>query len=421
MEAGTELAGRIVLEKVLSSGGMGDVWQGTDRQLKRAVAVKVMRDRLADPRRFEREAQIAARLDHPGITVVYDVGTHDGLPYIVMELLHGQNLADMLERAPGRRLPVGTAVSLIIQAARALRAAHANRVIHRDLKPANLFLLDDGRLKICDFGIARIADAPDGLTSAGYVLGTAQYMSPEQCEGAEIDERSDLYSLGCVLYELLTGQPPFTAGGQRAIMNQHMTMPPPGPRTLRPDIPRDLDGIVLDMLAKDPGDRPADAGVVAARLEAVLPVRTSATGQPASPETTRSPYPAPAGNGESTVSRKHPQAPRMRQDPRVAARQRDPLESRPQARPAPRAGRHPARAPGHGNRPCAVSALPAAAAGRAVGRVVVAARVRPVRALAGLRRRRRRRHNYAVGRRFWPAGAVLVGWGACAGDGGGPG
>ncbi|HLM88095.1 MAG TPA: serine/threonine-protein kinase [Streptosporangiaceae bacterium] len=337
MEVGTELAGRFVLEKVLESGGMGDVWQGTDRQLRRPVAIKVMQDRLADPRRFEREAQIAARLQHPGITVVYDFGTYDGVPYIVMELLAGQNLADMLDQAPRRQLPVGMAVSLIIQAAKALQAAHADRIIHRDLKPANLFLQDRGGLKICDFGIARIADAPDGLTSGGYVLGTAQYMSPEQCEGAEIDERSDLYSLGCVLYELLTGRPPFSAGGQRAIMNQHMNMPPVSPRTLRPDIPRELDSIVLNMLAKDPGDRPADADVVAARLEAVLAVRTSATGQTASHEKTRSPYPASAEDGESSVSRKHAQAQRMRQDPRIAAKQRDPLEPSPEVRSAPQA------------------------------------------------------------------------------------
>ncbi len=335
MKAGTELAGRYVLEKVLGSGGMGEVWRGTDRQLKRPVAVKVMQDRLADPRRFEREAQIAARLQHPGITVVYDFGTYDGVPYIVMELLVGQNLADMLERAPGRRLPVGTAVSLVVQAARALEAAHADRIIHRDLKPANLFLQDNGGLKICDFGIARIADAPDGLTSGGYVLGTARYMSPEQCDSAEIDERSDLYSLGCVLYELLTGQPPFPAGGQRAIMNQHMNTPPASPRTLRPDIPRQLSSVVLDMLAKDPGDRPADAGVVAARLEAVLPVYTSAAGNAVSHEKSRSPYPAPADDGESTVSREHPQALRVRQDPRVAAKQRDLLAPSPEVRPAP--------------------------------------------------------------------------------------
>ena len=320
MEPGTELAGRYVLEKVLGSGGMGEVWQGTDRDLDRPVAVKVMRDQFADHRRFVREAKIAGRLQHPGITVIHDSGTYDGVPYIVMELLVGQNLADMLDQAPGRRLPVGTAVLLIIQAARALEVAHAHRVIHRDLKPANLFVQDKEGLKICDFGIARMADAPDGLTSGGYILGTARYMSPEHCEGAEIDEPSDLYSLGCVLYELLTGEPPFRTGGQRAIMYQHMNKPPVSPCTLRQDIPLELGSIVLDMLAKDPADRPADASAVAARLAAVLPVNTSAAGQTVSRETSRLPHPAPAEADEIALSLGHPQALRVRREPRVIPR-----------------------------------------------------------------------------------------------------
>src|ERR1700761_7769420 len=188
---------------------MGDVWRANDRQLKRPVAIKVMRDRLADPRRFQREAIIAARPQHSGITVIHEFGTHRGQPFIVMELLHGSDLATMLDRAPGRRLPVEKAVALTVQAARALQAAHSAQVIHRDLKPANLFYQDDGTLKICDFGIAWIADRTDDLTTAGHVIGTAHYMSPEQCQGeTQIDGRSDLYSLGCVLYELLTGRPP---------------------------------------------------------------------------------------------------------------------------------------------------------------------------------------------------------------------
>jgi len=255
---------------------MGDVWRGTDRQLERPVAVKVMQDPLEDPRRFQREARIAARLQHPGITVIHDVGTHEGLPFIVMELLHGRDLAFMLSQAPDRRLPVDRAVSLIVQAAEALQAAHAGHVVHRDLKPANLFLQDNGVLKICDFGIARIADATEGLTGVGYVIGSAPYMSPEQCEGTEVDGRSDLYSLGCVLYELLTGQPPFATGGRRAIMDQHLTKQPSGPRTLRPDMPGGLDAIVLNMLAKDPEDRPSSASDVAAALMTI----TRASGGP---------------------------------------------------------------------------------------------------------------------------------------------
>jgi eukaryotic-like serine/threonine-protein kinase len=322
VQAGTELAGRYVLEQVLGSGAMGDVWRGTDRLLDRPVAVKVMRDRV-DPRRFRREARIAARLQHPGITVVHDFGTHDDQPFIVMELLHGSDLEAVLDRAPGRRLPAETAVSLIVQAATALQAAHSADVIHRDLKPANLFLQDNGLLKICDFGVARIADATDGLTTAGYAIGTACYMSPEQCEGeTKIDGRSDLYSLGCVLHELLTGQPPFPRGTVREIMNQHMNTPATSPRTLRPDIPSELDAIVLTLLAKKPDDRPNDADGLAATLRTVLRPVASAAGQ--SPPATATPVgPASAADGESTITRDRPQARRTRKDPPAAARPRE--------------------------------------------------------------------------------------------------
>lgn len=348
MQAGTELAGRYILERVLGSGGMGDVWRGIDRELERPVAVKVMRDRLADPRRFQREARIAARLQHPGITVVHDVGTHDGQPFIVMELLHGSDLAAMLGQAPGRRLPVETAVSLIVQAASALQAAHVAHVIHRDLKPANLFRQDNGLLKICDFGIARIADAADGLTTAGSAIGTANYMSPEQCEGqSKIDGRSDLYSLGCVLYELLTGQPPFPRGTAREIMNQHMNAPPASLRTVRPEVPGELDTVVLAMLAKDPGDRPDDAGRLAAALMAVSRRGASAAGQSVLPEAATSAGPALAADGESTVTSDRPRPRRTRKDPRAAATQRDrilvtgpppPADLQPQLQVAPSTG-----------------------------------------------------------------------------------
>ncbi len=324
MEAGTELAGRYVLEKVLGSGAMGDVWQGTDRQLERPVAVKVMRDKLADPRRFQREARIAARLQHPGITVVHDVGTHDGQPFIVMELLHGNDLAAILGRAPGRRLPVETAVALIVQAARALQVAHLAHIVHRDLKPANLFRQDSGLLKICDFGVARIADATDGLTTGGYAIGTALYMSPEQCQGeTQIDGRSDLYSLGCVLHELLTGRPPFPRGSAREIMNQHVNTPPASPRTLRRDIPDELNTVVLALLAKNPDDRPDGADSLAATLLAALRPGTPATGQgpPPGPTVLAGRAPAAGGDGTVTVDRGHPR--RAPKEPSPAARRRD--------------------------------------------------------------------------------------------------
>jgi WD40 repeat protein len=323
VQAGTELAGRYVLEQVLGSGAMGDVWRGIDRQLERPVAVKVMRDRLADPRRFQREARIAARLQHPGITVVHDVGMHDGQPFFVMELLQGSDLAAILDRAPGRWLPVETAVSLIAQAATALQVAHSAHIIHRDLKPANLFRQDSGLLKICDFGVARMVDATDGLVTAGYAIGTALYMSPEQCEGEmQIDGRSDLYSLGCVLHELLTGRPPFSRGKAREIMNQHMNTPPTSMRTLRPDIPNELDTIVLTMLAKKPNDRPNDADGLAATLLAALRPGVPAAGQGVPSVRAKSEGPAPAAD-ESIITRdrRHPR--RESKDPPAAARQRD--------------------------------------------------------------------------------------------------
>ena len=292
MRDGTEIAGRYVLESLLGHGGMGEVWQGTDRQLRRPVAVKVMQERVADTRRFEREARIAARLQHPGITVVHDFGTHDGLPFIVMELLRGHDLAFELRQSP-TGLPSDRVIPLAIQAAEALQAAHESRVIHRDLKPANLFLQSNGLLKICDFGIARAADVTEGLTSTEYAIGSVRYMSPEQCEGEPVDGRSDLYSLGCVLHALLTGQPPFPSGEPLAIMFQHRYTAPDGPRTRRPDVPVDLDQLVLSLLAKSPDQRPADAGQVIAALKGTH--RTTVPAGPAAREAAPASGPARGG------------------------------------------------------------------------------------------------------------------------------
>jgi hypothetical protein len=250
---------------------MGEVWRGIDEQLDRPVAVKLLREHLADPdltRRFLREARIAARLQHPGITVVHDIGSDNDQLFIVMELLHGRDLAAMLAEAPAG-LPIDAAVSLTLQAAEALQAAHAAHVIHRDLKPANLFVLAGGQLKICDFGIARAVDSTAHLTATGEVIGTPAYMSPEQWRGQQVDERSDLYSLGCVLYALLTGRPPFAEGQPHAIMYQHLNTVPTAPRTIRPDVPPELDHLVLELLAKDPARRPAGAGHVMAALQAL--------------------------------------------------------------------------------------------------------------------------------------------------------
>ncbi|MHA4816607.1 WD40 repeat domain-containing serine/threonine protein kinase [Streptomyces aculeolatus] len=264
---GVTLAGRYELRELLGRGGMGEVWLGRDSSLpRRDVAVKVLPSLAGGRgvRRFQREAAVLAGLQHPGITVVYDAGEHDGFLFIVMELLHGQDLARLLA-GHGGALPVARAVDVARQTAVALEAVHGCGVVHRDLKPGNLFVQPGDRVKICDFGIARPADASTVLTVSGAVLGTPRYMSPEQWSGTEVDTRADLYALGCVLYELLTGRPPFTGATVYALMRQHLEQPPPPLRELRPGLPGDLSDLVLALLAKDPVGRP-DAQALARQL-----------------------------------------------------------------------------------------------------------------------------------------------------------
>ncbi|MFE0171271.1 WD40 repeat domain-containing serine/threonine protein kinase [Streptomyces sp. NPDC059002] len=267
--SGVTLADRYELKELIGRGGMGEVWRGRDSSLlRRDVAVKVLPSRL-DPgvvRRFQREAAILAGLQHPGITVVHDAGEHDGQLFIVMELLQGRDLAQVLAEH-GAGLPVDRAVDLVRQTATALAAAHESGVVHRDLKPGNLFVRPGDQVKICDFGIARTADASSALTTAGHVVGTPLYMAPEQWRTQGVGAPADLYALGCVLYELFTGRPPFTADSVFALMHQHVTEPVPPPRTLRPELPQCLDDLVSNLLAKQPGDRP-DATALARALAA---------------------------------------------------------------------------------------------------------------------------------------------------------
>ncbi|MGW7125115.1 serine/threonine-protein kinase, partial [Streptomyces sp. NPDC054901] len=276
MRVGDELAGRYRLDERLGRGGMGEVWRGHDLSLDRSVAVKVLLEAATGDEvasRFRREATIGARLQHPGITVVHDVGRQDGRLFIVMELLSGEDLATVLARSPGG-LPVATALDLAAQTAEALSAAHAQAVVHRDLKPGNLFLLPGGRLKICDFGIAHSSDATAGWTVTGRMFGTPAYMAPEQWRGERVDARCDLYALGCVLYALLSGEPPFgSAGSPYALMVRHIEEAPaalpvaPGPAAL-----------LATLLAKAPADRPASAAQAAAALRALE--RESGAGAP---------------------------------------------------------------------------------------------------------------------------------------------
>ncbi len=260
------LGGRYRLDELLGRGAVGEVWRAYDTGLDRQVAVKVVLERIEDPDlvRFEREAKLAARLGHPGITVVHDIGTDDGQPFIVMELLDGRDLQAVLSASPAG-LPVIEAVRLVAQAAEALQVAHQGHVIHRDIKPVNLFVQSNGQLKICDFGVARAADSADSIM-ASYILGTPAYMSPEECDGREVDERGDIYSLGCVLYALLTGRQPFL-GRPLEVMACHRAAAPQPPRLIRSDIPSDLETLVLRLLDKDPVNRPASAAEVAQALQ----------------------------------------------------------------------------------------------------------------------------------------------------------
>ncbi|MFE2142870.1 serine/threonine-protein kinase, partial [Streptomyces sp. NPDC059456] len=207
---------------------------------------------------------MGARLQHPGITVVHDVGQQDGRLFIVMELLAGEDLATVLAREG--RLAVDFAVDLAAQTARALDAAHRQSVVHRDLKPSNLFLVPDRRLKICDFGIAYSADATTGWTATGQVIGTWAYMAPEQWRSERVDGRCDLYALGCVLYALLSGAPPFGHADMYTLMVRHTgEVPLPLPEVGAP-VPVELDRLVRALLAKDPADRPESAEAVAKAL-----------------------------------------------------------------------------------------------------------------------------------------------------------
>jgi eukaryotic-like serine/threonine-protein kinase len=254
-DAATILSDRYELGPELGHGGMARVLRGTDRQLGRHVAIKVLsppydRDQ-AFVERFRREAHAAARLNHPSIVAVYDTGSDDGTHYIVTELVEGETLADLLEREGP--LPPRRAVDVATEVTRALEAAHERGVVHRDVKPGNVMLTPEGRVKVVDFGIARAAGV-ESLTRSGLVLGSAPYLSPEQARGEPGDERSDIYALGCVLYEMLTGHPPFKADTPVATLYLHVHEQVPSPSSVR-DVPADLEAIVLRCLEKDPAAR----------------------------------------------------------------------------------------------------------------------------------------------------------------------
>ncbi|MGY0057227.1 serine/threonine-protein kinase [Streptomyces sp. LZ34] len=295
MRRGLELVGRYRLEAPLGQGGMGEVWQGIDLRMRRPVAVKILplsgaADEAAMTR-FRREAEYAAALNHPGITTVHDIGDHNDeglrLLFLVMELMRGRDLTAVLKDHPGG-LPIAQVTDWAVQILDALTAAHRHEVVHRDIKPANLFLTDDGRVKVCDFGISRLADATQ-ITATGLSVGTPLYMAPEQIEGHAVDARTDLYAFGCVLYQLLTGttwvETADTGSSVGAILHRHLNRTPVSPQSVRPDIDDQLSTLVLDLLAKRPDDRPDDASAVAERLRRPEPHPASGGGpQPIRPE-----------------------------------------------------------------------------------------------------------------------------------------
>jgi serine/threonine protein kinase len=274
---GTVLSGRYRLEELLGGGGFGQVYAAVDQALGRRVAVKVLtlRDEWADVERaerqgrFRREAVAVAALAHPNVATVHDAGEHEGRPFLVMELLAGTDFRNVLLDRGG--LPVADVLAYGAQICAGLQHAHERGLVHRDIKPENLMLLPDGVVKICDFGLVSRRDGDvTRYTEPQALLGSPPYFTPEQAQGGEVTARSDLYSLGCVLYAMLAEGPPFTAGNYIGYAYLHVHEEPEPIAARRPDVPAELARLVHQLLAKKPRDRPATAAEVADRLRAMM-------------------------------------------------------------------------------------------------------------------------------------------------------
>ncbi len=276
---GTTLSGRYRLEARIGTGGMSTVYRAVDETLQRNVAIKLMNREVSSDDdhlvRFRREARAVAQLSHPHVVGVIDAGEDDGRSYIVFEYVEGETLKERIRRLG--RLPIPEAVAYAIEIARALGAAHSHHIVHRDVKPQNVMIDDEGSAKVTDFGIARTLDE-DGLTVDGRVLGTTDYVSPEQALGHDVNGQSDLYSLGIVLYEMLTGDVPFKGDNQVAVAMKHVREELPDVRAQRPEVSAALASVVDTATAKRPEDRYADDQELIADLEDVLAIETARAG-----------------------------------------------------------------------------------------------------------------------------------------------
>jgi serine/threonine protein kinase len=301
---GTQIAG-FRIESVLGRGGMSVVYVAEQVRLGRRVALKVLTTELAwDEQfreRFVRESQIAAAIDHPNIIPIYDAGEDDGLLYIAMRFVEGPDLKEVLKRG---NLGVGRTIFLVEQIASALDAAHAHSLVHRDVKPGNILLEETtDHAYLTDFGVAKQTTAR-GLTSTGHFLGTVEYAAPEQIEGGPVDARTDVYALGCVLYECLTSTPPFAHGTEHAVLHAHLVDPPPSVTRVRPELPHAFDGVIATALAKDPDERFHSCGdlVHAARNAASGTARRVESARPPAPTIASTEIPVPQPQPPTTDS-----------------------------------------------------------------------------------------------------------------------
>src|SRR5690349_4855867 len=277
---GTNLGGRYRLEARIGQGGMSTVYRALDETLQRRVAVKLMnREVVSDSaqlERFRREARAVARWNHPLIVGVIDAGEDEGRPYIVFEYIEGETLKERIRR--GGRLPIPEAVAYAIEIARALGAAHARHIVHRDVKPQNVLIDEEGSCKVTDFGIARSL-TEEGLTATGRVLGTTDYVSPEQALGQPVTGQSDLYSLGVVLYEMVTGEVPFAGDSPVAVAMRHVREEVPDAQLRRPELSAATAAAIDRAVAKDLSRRYPDSAHMVSDLEDVLAIETARSGQ----------------------------------------------------------------------------------------------------------------------------------------------